>query len=70
MSAIDTLKQFYPPGSMVQHIETGEVAVIIEWTIPEGKSDKTPLRELKVLKGGELVRWKISALNKWKPRRK
>ena len=44
MSALDTLKQFYPPGCMVHHIETGEVAVIIEWTIPEGKSDKTPFR--------------------------
>jgi hypothetical protein len=54
---------------MVHHIETGEVAVIIEWTTPEGKSDKTPLRELKVLKDGEVVRWKISALNRWKPKR-
>jgi len=69
MSAIDTLKQFYPPGCMVRHIETGEVAVIIEWTIPEGKSDKTPLRELRVLKDGEVIRWNITALNKWKPRR-
>lgn len=69
MSALDTLKQFYPPGCMVHNIETGEVAVIIEWAVPLGLSDKSPLRDVKVLKDGELIRWKISALNKWKPRR-
>ena len=69
MSALDTLKQFYPPGCMIHHIKTGEGAVVIEWVIPEGLSDKTPLRELKILKDGEILRWKISALNSWKPKR-
>jgi len=69
MSALDSLKRFYPPGMMIHHIETGEVAVIIEWVVPLGLSDKTPLREIKVLKDGEVVRWKFNTLNKWKPRR-